>query len=118
LPERPVPFDRHVAALDEASFAQTLVERGQQMRAVIRRSGAEKADYRHRRLLPARRDRPRRRAAEQRDERASPHSIELHPLPQPETLWQHTALARIESGLAALRDFNPVVDRSGSRASN
>ena len=37
---------------------------------------AEEADHRHRRLLRARRERPRcRRATEQRDELAPPHSI-------------------------------------------
>ena len=40
------------------------------------RPAAEKPDHRHRRLLRARRERPRRRrAAEQRDELAAPHSI-------------------------------------------
>src|SRR5262249_43593071 len=37
-------------------------------------------------LLRARRERPRCRAAEQRDELASPH-IEMHLLPQPGTPW-------------------------------
>jgi hypothetical protein len=36
---------------------------------------SKKADHRHRRLLSARRERPRRRAAEQRDELAAFHSI-------------------------------------------
>jgi K+ potassium transporter len=35
------------------------------------RTGSEKTDHRHRRLLRARRDRPRRRAAKKRDEFAS-----------------------------------------------
>jgi len=38
------------------------------------RSAAEKADHWHRRLLRARRKRPRSRAAEQRDELAPPHA--------------------------------------------
>ena len=43
---------------------------------------AAKPDHRHRRLLRARRQRPRgRRAAEQRDELASFQLIELHPVP-------------------------------------
>jgi hypothetical protein len=44
--------------------------------AVIERSAAQNSDHRPRRLLRARQQRPRkRRAAEQRDERASSHSI-------------------------------------------
>src|SRR5262245_4919178 len=35
-------------------------------------------------------------------------------LPQPGTPWQHTALARISQGLAALRDFKAVYVGSGS----
>src|SRR5262249_51168800 len=45
---------------------------------LARRPAAEKPNYRHRRLLPASRERPRGcRAAEQRDEPASPHGA--HP---------------------------------------
>src|SRR5262249_17724018 len=47
----------------------------QQMRGILRGPSAEKPDHRYRRLLRARRKRPRRRAAEKRDERAPPHSI-------------------------------------------
>src|SRR5262245_18348474 len=39
------------------------------------RCGAEKTDHRHRRLLRARRHRPRRRATEERDELAPFHSM-------------------------------------------
>src|SRR2546430_1624113 len=42
---------------------------------VVRRCGPDKSDHRHRRLLRTRRERPRRRAAEHRDELAAPHSI-------------------------------------------
>src|SRR6516165_9403188 len=67
-------------------------------------------------ILP---DRPTRllqrcRAAEQRDEVASFQSIELH---LPPRLWpprQHTALATIKSGLAAVRDLDPANVRLGS----
>src|SRR5262245_17613484 len=46
------------------------------MVALIGRPRAKEPDHRHRRLLRARRDRPRhRRTAEQRDELAAPHSI-------------------------------------------
>src|SRR5262245_31061200 len=45
------------------------------MCGVLGRPGAEIPDHRHGLLLRARRDRPRRRAAEQRDELAALHSI-------------------------------------------
>ena len=66
----PAIFDRDVAALDVAGFAQALAERGQVRRSrTLSAIAAEKPDHRHRRLLRARRERPRgRRAAEQRDE--------------------------------------------------
>jgi hypothetical protein len=58
----------------------------------------EKANHRHRRLLRARRKRPRRRrAAEQRDELASFSLIELHLIPQAGSVWQNIGLARISS---------------------
>ena len=69
-------FDRDVLALDEACFLQALAERGHEVRRVGERRAAEEPDHRHRRLLRARRERPRRRrAAEQRDELAPSHSI-------------------------------------------
>src|SRR5262245_10495188 len=49
----------------------------------------EEADYRHRRLLRSRRERPRRRAAEERDELAS--SYAEHGLPSRKPLCQLTA---------------------------
>src|SRR5262249_6161337 len=49
------------------------------------------------RLLRERRERPRRRAAEQSDKVAPLQLIELHLLPEPDS-WQHTALARVTSG--------------------
>src|SRR5262249_7971776 len=58
-----------------ASFIETLPKRGNCVRQSVRRLGIEKPDPRHRRLLRAHRERPCRRAAEERDERASLHSI-------------------------------------------
>src|SRR6516225_785304 len=46
-----------------------------QMRGVGERRAAQEPNHRHRRLLCARRERPSRRAAEQRDELAALHSI-------------------------------------------
>jgi hypothetical protein len=56
---------------------QALVERRQVVRKSFAGSSVEEPDYRHRRLLRARRKRPpcSRRAAEQRNERAPLHSI-------------------------------------------
>src|SRR5437016_3530629 len=63
-------------AFDEAALAQALAEYGDKMRRILRRPGAHEPDYRHRRLLRARRERPRhRRAAEKSDELAAFHSI-------------------------------------------
>src|SRR5262249_17948466 len=51
-------LDGHVPTLDVAAFRQPVLEGRDQMRCVIARPGAEIADYRHRRLLRARRERP------------------------------------------------------------
>jgi hypothetical protein len=66
----PAIFDRHILALDIAGFFQALKERAHKVREQVRRSTIEKPDHRHRRLLRTRRERPCRRAAEQRDELA------------------------------------------------
>src|SRR5262249_18119083 len=72
---RPTIFDRHVLALDKSFFLQTFLECRHEMHERCGRRATKKANYRYRRLLRPRRDRPRRRTAEQRDERAAPHSI-------------------------------------------
>ena len=61
--ECPTVFDHHGLAFEEAAFAEAATERDDQMRALIRRPGAEKPDHRHRRLLRTRRKRPRHRPA-------------------------------------------------------
>src|SRR5262249_45293705 len=59
---------------DIADFAQSLMESTQPGRITVGRCAVEKTDHRPRRLLRARRERPRRhRAAEKRDELAPPH---------------------------------------------
>src|SRR5262249_10168826 len=77
LKVRPTKFDRQISTFDIAIFVQALGERIGHIFCLARRPGAEIADRRRGPLLPARREWPcRRRAAEQRDERASPdHSI-------------------------------------------
>jgi hypothetical protein len=59
---RPAVLDRHIVAFHEAHFAQALAHRGRhETVAAIRRFAVEPSDHRHRRLLRARRERPRRR---------------------------------------------------------
>src|SRR5262245_17827688 len=72
---RPAILDHDILALDVAGFAEALAECRQIACTIDRRRAAEKSDHRHRWLLRVRRQRPRRRTAEQRDERAAPHSI-------------------------------------------
>src|SRR6266545_3938449 len=52
-------YDRHVLALDVAGVFETLAECAQKFFHRSGRSGIEKPDHRHRRLLRARRERPR-----------------------------------------------------------
>src|SRR5262249_62353165 len=72
---RPAIFDRHVLALDIAGFAQSFAECCQQTCHRLRRISMDISDDWNSRLLRPRRERPRGRAAEQRDELASPYSI-------------------------------------------
>jgi hypothetical protein len=68
---RPAIYSGDVLALDIAGVFEALTESAQAVRERVR-CGVEKSDHWHRRLLPARRERPSRRcAAEQRDELAS-----------------------------------------------
>src|SRR5262249_8675398 len=71
----PVVLDRHVLRLDVASFAEACTERACMARRAIERPTADKAYHRHRRLLRARREWPRRRTTQQRYELAAFHSI-------------------------------------------
>ena len=54
----PAIFDRDVAALDIASFAQALAERCHDVRIAVGRRAVQKPDHRHPRLLRPRRQRP------------------------------------------------------------
>src|SRR5262249_35991358 len=68
--------DYDVLTLHITTFLQATVKTAQTVRGRLRRVTVEEPDHRHRRLLRARRERQcRRRAAEQRDELAPPHSI-------------------------------------------
>src|SRR5215813_13966947 len=72
---RPAILDHNILALDVAGFTKALPECGQIACTISKRRAAEESDHRHCRLLRARREWPRCRAAEQRDEFAALHSI-------------------------------------------
>jgi hypothetical protein len=70
----PAVVDRHVLALDIAGFFEALAKSAQSPGNRFGRSDLQKSDDRHRRFLPVRSQRPRRRrAAEKRDELAPLH---------------------------------------------
>src|SRR5215831_2263618 len=73
---RPPELDGQVLALDVAALAQSLAESSHSICERLRRAELEQPDYRQRRLLRARRERPCGcRAAEKRYELAALHSI-------------------------------------------
>src|SRR5262249_29082720 len=68
--------DRDVLPLEVSGLLESLVKRRNQVGRAFDRCAPEEPYHRHRRLLRARRERPRgRRAAEQQYEIAAPHSI-------------------------------------------
>jgi translation elongation factor EF-G len=69
----PAIFDPDVATLDEARVLQATAKAGDEVCEGSGRGDAEEAHHRHRRLLRARRERPRHRAAEKANELTSPH---------------------------------------------
>src|SRR5262249_30672464 len=71
----PTIFQRHVLPDGMAAFRETALEHGQTELVGLARAGAQPADHWHFRLLRARRERPCCRAAAQRDELATFHSI-------------------------------------------
>src|SRR5215471_14066864 len=80
LTSSPPIFYRHILADNKSGFFETLTKCNDMVRISVQRPGTEEPDYRHRRLLRARRERPhdcRRRAAEQGDEGAPSHFISL-----------------------------------------
>jgi hypothetical protein len=77
---RPAVFDGDGLALDISRLTQGLAQRGQTRRVVVPRLAAEISDHRHRRLLPTRGERPRRRSgAEERDDIAPFHGFSQRP---------------------------------------
>src|SRR5262249_635114 len=72
---RPAIFDRDGMSFDPAEFAQPLHKSSGQLALPCWRSRPQVSDGRQlRRLLRARRERPRAGAADNRDDRAAPHS--------------------------------------------
>src|SRR5262249_2870396 len=68
--------DPHVAAINITALAQPFAKGRQRPPIARSRIGAKKSDHRHRCLLRTRREWPRRRAAEERDEiAAGAHSM-------------------------------------------
>ena len=105
---RPAILDGDVLAFDESSVVETLPERIKDVFEPGSRRGPEKSDHRHRRLLRARRERPRRRrTAEQRDELA-PFHCRMPPVLPTERIAHLGAAgdccaAGFQSGLCRLR---------------
>jgi hypothetical protein len=85
---RKAVFDCNIASFDVAGFSQTFVECGDEICELLRGNGRQKPDHRHCRLLRARRERPRRRATEQRYELAALH---VGPSP-PESVYRTFSL--------------------------
>ena len=116
LAASPAVFDGDVLPFDVARFAQAPTDCGQHRHVGFRRSRAEISDYRHRRLLRARPERPCRSAAEQCDDLATFQPSELQPSSSgPGVQGQHNGIVTIKSGVAALRDFDPAYRRFGSK---
>src|SRR5262245_56678478 len=77
---RPAIFDSDVLSFDIAKLTQSLAECVDSGRRFTWRSAAQEPDHRYRRLLGACCKRPRRRAADQRDE-VAPFHVEHRGLP-------------------------------------
>ena len=76
IPFCPSIFDRNIIAFDEPNFFQSSSERSGKRREWGRRLAAEEPDHRHRRLLGARRERPRCcHATKDLDKFAPPHGF-------------------------------------------
>ncbi len=79
---RPAILDHDILALDVTGFTNALPECGQKDCTIGRRPrAAEEPDHRHRRLLRARRKRPRGRRAAQCEYEFSPSDVDCHATP-------------------------------------
>src|SRR5262249_33840465 len=72
---RPAKCDHNILPLDKSNFAQFLLKGSDYASGFAGRAAANKTNHRHRRLLRPRRERPRSRTANERDEIAALHSI-------------------------------------------
>src|SRR5262245_38492526 len=82
LAAEPAVLDGHVLALYVAGFGEAFTERACMAGGAIERPTADKADHRHRRLLRARRERPRRGRAAECGQKLPPSDGNCHtPLP-------------------------------------
>jgi hypothetical protein len=95
--------DRQFLVLNIAAFLQALAKSAQSVRHGLRRWGVEITDHGHRRLLRARRERPRRRAAEQRDELASFKLIEFILSPQPSRIAEYRIGGDQSAGMTGIQ---------------
>jgi hypothetical protein len=109
----PAIFDCHVATFVKARLIQSLGVRAHTIRKSIRRRVVEKPDRRHRRLLRARRKRPRRSAAEQGDEFASLHVA--FPQPEGHSLTHRNAALCSTEKLATNMSYSMTSSASESR---
>jgi hypothetical protein len=75
---QPVVSDRRVLAFNDSSLVEAFAECSDIARCDIAATSTNESYNRHRRLLPAHRERPRSRSAEQRDELVPLQLIELH----------------------------------------
>ena len=69
----PAEFQRNVPTVDVSAIVQTIAKCSHLLLSLVEGHVADESDHRHRRLLRPRRERPRGRAAEQRDELTSLH---------------------------------------------
>src|SRR5262249_29452014 len=99
----PAVFDRDVLVLDVADFLHALAELAHTVRQPVRRPAVEKLDHRHRRLLRARRKRPRRRTAEQRERTLSSASAGLEPYELQRHRHAYLGVASCQSEILSLK---------------
>src|SRR5262245_40590465 len=109
---RPAILDRHILALDVAGFTNALPECSQKACTIGKRRAAEESYHRHRWLLRARRDRPRRRAA-QCEYEFSPSDVDCHATLPPGGRVHaiEGTISRFSEGTNnafALRNFNAI----------
>jgi hypothetical protein len=101
---RPAIFDCNVATLDIAGLSEALLDCCDIRRVRGRRYAGQDSDHRHRRLLRARRERPRRcRPTDERDEIASFQLVELHSVAASQGRLQDIELARISQRVSERR---------------